>query len=65
MNNDLLISDSSCLQSIVIMKESLMNLNSLSIYNNPHISTFITEEGGWNTGSFNNVKNITISSFLL
>ena len=70
MTNDLTISYDLCLESVVIKKNSLKNLNSLVISNNPQLSSIVTEDGdgGWsgndsrNTGAFYYVKSVEISS---
>ena len=64
MTNNLTISDNPCLESIVIKKNSLRNLNSLVISNNTQLSNIVTEDGedwGFN-GPFYNVKSVEISS---
>ena len=69
MTNDLTISYDPCLESVVIKKNSLKNLNSLVISNNPQLSSIVTEDSqGWNSQSqsynapFENVKSVEISS---
>ena len=69
MTNDLTISYDPCLESVVIKKNSLKNLNSLVISNNPQLSSIETEDSqGWNSQSqsynapFENVKSVEISS---
>ena len=69
MTNDLTISYDPCLESVVIKKNSLKNLNSLVISYNPQLSSIETEDGdgGWsddsrNTGAFYYVKSVEISS---
>ena len=69
MTNDLTISYDPCLESVVIKKNSLKNLNSLVISNNPQLSSIVTEDGqGWdstlqtNFAPFENVKSVEISS---
>ena len=70
MTSNLTISDNPCLETIVIKKNSLKNLNSLVISNNPQLSSIETEDGdgGWsgndsrNTGAFYYVKSVKISS---
>ena len=64
------ISYNPCLETIVIKKNSLKNLNSLIISNNPQLSSIVTEDGdgGWsgnnsrNTGVGYYVTNVEISS---
>ena len=55
MTNDLAISNNHCLKSIVLKKNSLKNLNSLVISNDPQLSSIVTEDGsgGYSTGSSN------------
>ena len=67
--NNLTISDNPCLESIVIKKNSLKNLNSLIISNNTQLSNIVTEDGNggsssesYNTGVFYYLKNLTLSS---
>ena len=69
MTSKLTISDNPCLETIVIKKNSLKNLNSLVISNNPQLSSIVTEDGEeWNSElqSFNaaceNVKSVEITS---
>ena len=62
MTSKLTISDNPCLESIVIKKNSLRNLNSLVISNNPQLSSIETEDSEWETGIFYYVKNVEISS---
>ena len=69
MTNDLTISYDLCLESVVIKKNSLKNLNSLVISNNPQLSSIVIEDGdGWDSllqsycAPFENVKSVKISS---
>ena len=69
MTNDLTISYDLCLESVVIKKNSLKNLNSLVISYNPQLSSIVTEDSqGWNSqyqsynAPFENVKIVEISS---
>ena len=65
MISDLIISDNACLESLVFKKNSLRNLNSLVISNNPQLSSIVTEDGdGYPdyTGAFYYVKSVEISS---
>ena len=69
MTNDLTISYDPCLESVVIKKNSLKNVNSLVISNNPQLSSIVIEDGGsWDSSQqtfyapFENVKNVEISS---
>ena len=50
------------LQSIVVKKYSLQNLNSLKICNCEKLKTIETEDGNWGYGTFYNVKNVIIES---
>ena len=52
------------LEKIVVMRNSLKNLNSLKICNCEKLKTIEIEDGNWNNGSFHNVKNIIIESIL-
>ena len=62
MTNDLTISYDPCLESVVIKKNSLQNLNSLVISNNSEMESIETEDGEWGTGAFLRVKSVEISS---
>ena len=69
MTNDLTISYDPCLESVVIKKNSLKNLNSLVISNNPQLSSIVIENGeDWDEedqtyyAPFENVKSVEISS---
>ena len=54
------------LQSIVVKKYSLQNLNSLKICNCEKLKTIEIEDGGgWGNGAFHNVKNVIIESICL
>ena len=44
MTSDLTISNYRCLQSITVKKNSLNNLNSLTISNIPHLNSIVTED---------------------
>ena len=59
---DLVIDNYPNLQSIVVKKRSLNNLNSLKICNCEKLETIETEDGDWEDGAFNNVKNVIIES---
>ena len=50
------------LQSIVVKKNSLKNLNSLKICNCEKLKTIEVEDGDWEGGAFYNVKNVIIDS---
>ena len=61
--DDLIIDNYPNLQSIVVKKNSLQNLNSLKICNYEKLKTIETENGGrWGEGAFWNVKNVIIES---
>ena len=65
MTNNLTISYYPCLESIVLKKNSLKNLNSLVISNNTQLSSIVTEDGNWYSddgGTFYYVKSVEISS---
>ena len=69
MTNDLTISYDPCLESVVIKKNSLKNLNSLVISYNPQLSSIVTEDGqSWDSSlktyyaPFESVKSVEISS---
>ena len=69
MTNNLVLSYNPCLQSILVKKNSLKNLNSLVISNNSKLESIVIEDGqGWNSQSqsynapFENVKSVEISS---
>ena len=51
------------LQSIIVKKNSLKNLNSLKICNCEKLKTIEIEDGDhWYDGTFRNVKNVIIDS---
>ena len=52
------------LKSIVVKYESLKNLNSLKICNCEQLKTIEIEDGYWEKGVFENVKNVIIESIL-
>lgn len=60
LTNDLIISNSSCLQYLYIQSNSLQNVQSFTLSNNPFLSLFIVE-----TFSLQNASNVTISSIYL
>ena len=65
MRGNLSISNYPCLESIDIKKNSLRNLNSLVISNNPQLSSIAIEDGDgypYYTGAFYYVKSVKISS---
>ena len=67
---DLVIENYPNLQSIVIKKGSLKNLNSLKICNCEKLKTIEIEDGernnlGKSNGAFSNVKNVIIESILV
>ena len=60
---NLLIENYPNLQSIVVKKNSLQNLNSLKICNCEKLKTIEIEDcNDWKEGAFNNVKNVMIES---
>ena len=59
---NLLIENYPNLQSIVVKKESLMNLNSLKICNCEKLKMIEIEDGYWGEHVFKNVKNVIIES---
>ena len=59
---DLVIENYPNLQSIVVKKSSLQNLNSLKICNCEKLKTIEIEDGDFRNGDFNNVKNVIIES---
>ena len=59
---NLIIQNYPNLQSIVVKKNSLMNLNSLKICNCEKLKIIEIEDGDWKDGSFNYVKNVIIES---
>ena len=69
MNDDLELCGFDNLESIVVKEDSLKNLNSLKISDNPELKSIETEDGYWNnrdsTCAFCNVKNVTITSTLI
>ena len=52
------------LQSIVVKKNSLQNLNSLKICNCEKLKTIDCRDGDYDNGVFNNVENVIIESIL-
>ena len=70
LTTNLIISDYSCLETLYFKKNSLKNLNSVVINNNPLLRSIDIEygNGGWsandsrNTGVFYSVKSVTLSS---
>ena len=63
VKDDLVIENQLNLQSIVVKKESLQNLNSLTICNNEKLKTIEIEDcERWGDGAFWNVKNVIIES---
>ena len=72
MKDDLELCGFDNLESIVVKKDTLKNLNSLKISNNPLLKSIKTEVGAGgccdssrNTGAFYYVKSITITSTLI
>ena len=59
---DLVIQDYPNLQSIVVKKYSLKNLNSLKICNCEKLKSIEIEDGDWRNDAFSNVKNVIIES---
>ena len=59
---DLVIQNYPNLQSIIVKKNSLKNLNSLKICNCEKLKTIEIEDGDWDNGAFSNVKNVIIES---
>ena len=65
MKDDLVIQNYPNLQSIVVKKNTLKNLNSLKICNCEKLKTIETEDGGnLYEGAFYNVKNVIIESII-
>ena len=74
IQEDLIIGNNPCLQSINLYKNSLKKLNSLTITNNPQLQSIVTNEGygGWtsstdsrNTGMGYIVNRLEISGILI
>ena len=59
---NLIINNYPNLQSIIVKKNSLQNLNSLKICNCEKLKSIEIEDGDWKDGSFNYVKNVIIES---
>ena len=59
---NLIINNYPNLQSIVVKKNSLKNLNSLKICNCEKLKTIETEDSDWEDGAFDKVKNVIIES---
>ena len=53
------------LESIIVKKNTLKNLKSLKVSDNPLLKSIKTENGDNETGVFYNVNNVTISSTLM
>ena len=66
MTSDINISYNLCLQSIVVKKRSLMNVNSLTISNNPLLQTIETDgTSSYSTSAFEKLKStVVISRFI-
>ena len=63
---NLIIQNYPNLESIVVKKNSLQNLNSLKICNCEKLKSIKTENGNWREGgSFSNVKNVIFESIWL
>ena len=62
---NLIIQNYPNLQSIIVKKKSLMNLNSLKICNCEKLKTIKTEDGDYYLGAFYNVKIMIIESICL
>ena len=62
--NDLIFKDYPNLQSIVVKKNLLKNLNSLKICNCEKLKTIDCRDGDYDNGVFNNVENVIIESIL-
>ena len=60
--DDLIIQNYSNLESIVVKKNSLRNLNSLKICNCEKLKSIEIEDGDWRNDAFSNVKNVIIES---
>ena len=56
IEEDLIIGNNPCLQSITLYKNTLKNLNSLTIINNPQLQSIVTNDGygGWTSGDSRN-----------
>ena len=61
---DLIIENYPNLQSIVVKKNSLQNLNLLKICSCEILKSIEIEDGDWKYGAFENVKNVIIESIL-
>ena len=59
-HGNLVIENYPNLQSIIVKKNSLQNLNSLKICNCDKLENIEIEDGSWRNGAFNNVKNVII-----
>ena len=66
MTGDLRIENYPNLYNLIVKQQSLMNLNSLTITNNPYLSYFGTDATLflYHNGTFGNVKNVEISRLL-
>ena len=54
-----------CLKELTFDKESLMNLESLTISGDPQLNRIVIKDGMSTKGAFNNVKNVAIESMIL
>ena len=66
ITSDINISYNPCLQSIVVKKKSFMNVNSLTISNNPLLQTIETDGTvSYSTGAFENLKSFVLISSII
>ena len=67
MNDDLELCGFDNLESIVVEKNTLKNLNSLKISDNPLLKSIETEDGEYDKSNwaFCNVKSVTITGILI
>ena len=63
--SNLIIRNYSCLQEILVKKNSLKNLISLTISNNTQLNRIMIEDGANNGGALYNVSSVVISSMLI
>ena len=66
MKDDLEFCGFDNLESMIVKKDSLQNLNSLKISDNPLLKSIETEDaGGRGTGELRNVNSVMITSTLI
>ena len=65
INWNLIISDSLCLERLMIGDNSLKDVESLTISNNPRLNQIVIKDGrDWRNGALNKVKSVVIDSMI-